>query len=124
MATFWPTSRFMSVDFPALGRPTIATNPDLCPLFGPLFSVFSVSSAVSMKCFLLGIPLFYHWQLQHARMFRVMDQGDVRRLRVFRGFESYHSSAVVVLLGAGRIRAMHEQSQAASLRDAPREKCE
>src|SRR5688572_29536523 len=28
MASFWPTSRFNSVDFPTLGRPTTATNPD------------------------------------------------------------------------------------------------
>ena len=32
MATFVPTSRFTSVDFPTLGRPTSDTNPDLkCP---------------------------------------------------------------------------------------------
>jgi hypothetical protein len=29
MATFWPTSVLTSVDLPALGRPTIATKPDL-----------------------------------------------------------------------------------------------
>ena len=28
IATFCPTRRFSSVDFPAFGRPTIATNPD------------------------------------------------------------------------------------------------
>ena len=27
MATFWPTSRFTSVDLPTLGRPTTVTNP-------------------------------------------------------------------------------------------------
>src|SRR5262245_61069675 len=27
IATFWPTSRFTSVDLPTLGRPTMATNP-------------------------------------------------------------------------------------------------
>src|SRR5215470_6846599 len=43
MAIFCPTRRFTSVDFPAFGRPTIATNPDLCtaPVFA--FSVFSTS---------------------------------------------------------------------------------
>src|ERR1700678_3519964 len=29
IATFWPTSVFTRVDLPALGRPTIATKPDL-----------------------------------------------------------------------------------------------
>src|ERR1700722_6341809 len=29
MATFWPTRVLTSVDLPALGRPTIATKPDL-----------------------------------------------------------------------------------------------
>src|ERR1039457_7116240 len=29
IATLRPTSVFTSVDFPALGRPTMATNPDL-----------------------------------------------------------------------------------------------
>jgi hypothetical protein len=29
MATFWPTRVLTSVDLPAFGRPTIATNPDL-----------------------------------------------------------------------------------------------
>src|SRR5215470_9238879 len=46
MATFCPTSRFTRVDFPAFGRPTIATNPArypfLCP--SPLISVVSGSS--------------------------------------------------------------------------------
>src|SRR5215467_13722623 len=39
IATFCPTSRFSSVDFPALGRPTIATNPALyagLPFFSAL----------------------------------------------------------------------------------------
>jgi hypothetical protein len=27
--TFWPRRRFISVDFPTFGRPTIATKPDL-----------------------------------------------------------------------------------------------
>src|SRR5229473_1383734 len=31
IAIFCPTSRFTSVDFPAFGRPTIATNPDRWP---------------------------------------------------------------------------------------------
>src|ERR1700730_13860592 len=31
MAIFWPTRRFTRVDFPAFGRPTMATNPDLYP---------------------------------------------------------------------------------------------
>jgi hypothetical protein len=29
MASFWPTRRLRSVDFPTLGLPTTATNPDL-----------------------------------------------------------------------------------------------
>src|SRR5215470_18230928 len=33
IATFCPTSRFTSVDFPAFGRPTIATNPARYPRF-------------------------------------------------------------------------------------------
>src|ERR1039458_6033074 len=33
MATFWPISAFSSVDFPALGRPRMETNPDLKLLF-------------------------------------------------------------------------------------------
>src|SRR6267378_929673 len=33
IATFCPTSRFTSVDFPAFGRPIIATNPALNPFF-------------------------------------------------------------------------------------------
>src|SRR5260370_3300757 len=28
MATFWPTSRFTSVDLPTLGSPTMAANPE------------------------------------------------------------------------------------------------
>ena len=31
MATFWPTNRLSSVDLPALGRPTSATNPAFMP---------------------------------------------------------------------------------------------
>src|SRR6267142_2289923 len=30
MATFWPTRRLSSVDLPAFGRPTMATNPARC----------------------------------------------------------------------------------------------
>src|SRR5437879_9138782 len=33
MAIFCPTRRFTSVDFPAFGRPTTATNPDLNAFF-------------------------------------------------------------------------------------------
>jgi len=33
IAIFCPTRRFTSVDFPAFGLPTIATNPDLNALF-------------------------------------------------------------------------------------------
>src|SRR5271167_896740 len=133
IATFCPTKRFNSVDFPALGRPTIATNPDryfsLGPLFSstpPLFSVLSVvsaASAVSAKCLLFGILLLYHWQLQRALVFRIMDQSDVRRLCDPRGFLRDDSSAVVILFGARAVRAMHEKPQTASLRDPPGEKC-
>src|SRR3981189_2331581 len=35
IAAFWPTRRLSSVDFPALGRPTIATKPARC--FGSSF---------------------------------------------------------------------------------------
>src|SRR5579862_6322644 len=34
MASLVPISAFSSVDFPALGRPRIATNPALCFIFG------------------------------------------------------------------------------------------
>src|SRR5258705_11356851 len=44
MAIFCPTSRFTKVDFPAFGRPTIATNPDLCA--APVFT-FSTSFTFS-----------------------------------------------------------------------------
>src|SRR5450432_165032 len=42
MAIFCPTSRFTSVDFPAFGRPTIATYPDLYPGRVGIASVTSV----------------------------------------------------------------------------------
>jgi hypothetical protein len=38
MAIFCPIIRFISVDFPTLGRPMIVTNPalpDRLPVFGP-----------------------------------------------------------------------------------------
>src|SRR5208282_3862394 len=131
IATFWPTKRFNSVDFPAFGLPTMATNPERCfslpPLFSSnpaLFSAVSAGPAVSTKRLLLGILLLYHWQLQGALMIRIMDQRDVRRLRILRRFEGHNSAAVVVLLSGGRIQAMHEEAQTAALRDAPREKCE
>ena len=42
MAIFWPISRFISVDFPTLGRPISAATPDLNRSFILLFSrVFS-----------------------------------------------------------------------------------
>ena len=31
MVTFWPSSRFISVDLPTFGRPTSVTNPEQWP---------------------------------------------------------------------------------------------
>src|SRR6266478_1579763 len=45
MAIFCPTKRFTSVDFPAFGRPTIATNPDWCA--APVFTFSSTLMAGS-----------------------------------------------------------------------------
>ncbi len=36
MAILWPMAMFKRVDFPTLGRPMMATNPDLCPLFASM----------------------------------------------------------------------------------------
>src|SRR5215467_4250588 len=47
MATFWPTRRFSSVDFPAFGRPTMATNPDRGSDF---LAFFFFTTTYSMEC--------------------------------------------------------------------------
>src|SRR5580658_3731985 len=112
IATFCPTKRLMSVDLPAFGRPTIATNPDLCFFFS-LFPAASTFSALSVECFFFAIRLLYHRQLQRARMFRVMEQRDVCRLRILPGLLRHDSAAVIILLDARRIRAMHQQPQPA-----------
>src|SRR5271169_5663322 len=89
-----------------------------------MVSVVSAVTAVSATCLLFGILLLYHWQLQRALVFRIVDQSNVGRLRILRGLEGHNSAAVVVLLRARAIWAMYEEPQTASLCDSPGEKCE
>src|SRR6476646_5362666 len=91
MATFCPTRRFNKVDFPAFGRPTIATNPDrnvpFC--FVSVFSTLTLFSipTVNFESFAL-IPFcfsaasFHHRQFQGALMLAIMDQRNGRRPRI------------------------------------------
>src|SRR5579862_2372821 len=55
MAIFCPTSRFTSVDFPAFGRPTIATNPARYPL---LFSFVTPCLCASVA----ALPLSFFFR--------------------------------------------------------------
>src|SRR5208282_584866 len=57
MATFCPTNRFSSVDFPAFGRPTMATNP-ACLFFS------SPAVTASLSTILLSFPA---WLLTRQR---------------------------------------------------------
>src|SRR6267154_2815963 len=50
IAIFCPTSRFTSVLFPAFGRPTIATNPDLCAAPVLTFSITLMVDSHASRC--------------------------------------------------------------------------
>src|SRR5271170_1398473 len=130
IATFCPTRRFNSVDFPAFGRPTMATNPDryfsLCPLRAsalPPFSLVSATSRLPAWCFFFGIRLLHHRQFQQALVFGIMKQSDVGCLGILRGFLRDDTSTVVIFFHAERIGAVHKQPQTASFGDAPGKKC-
>src|SRR5882724_3204008 len=61
MAIFCPTSRFTSVDFPALGRPTTATNPERNSFFSGTSSFATDHS--SLRWFATSVAELLPWFL-------------------------------------------------------------
>src|SRR5207302_7513973 len=49
MASFWPTSRFRSVDLPALGRPMRDTKPAFTVVAGPARPARAVGGATTLS---------------------------------------------------------------------------
>src|SRR5437016_306328 len=136
MAIFCPTRRLRSVDFPAFGRPRMATNPERKALFFPTLSFSAIAWLMSWLerevscrlscCSNRAFPSsrLYDRQLHGAGMLRIMHDGDMRGLRIFSGFRRDDSAAIVVFRRTRRIDAVHNQPQPAPLCNAPREKRE
>src|SRR3974390_708941 len=133
MATFWPTSLLSSVDFPAFGRPMMATKParpaGLASFpVGTSIATF-ICSSVSSLCFdfttfLVSKISFNDRQFQDAGAVCVVKQFNVRRLCVFGGLFGHHSATVVILLCGGRVDAGYDQAEPAAFGNTPRKECE
>ena len=58
MATFSPTSAFISVDLPTFGRPRITTNPERNPFFFSMSLFFSCPMCCEIPAPVLCLPRF------------------------------------------------------------------
>src|SRR5262249_31956295 len=135
IAIFCPTSRFTSVDFPAFGRPTMATNPARYPRFSFLsFTLCSLTlSSTRAHC---GAGKLLHLHAQHLPLVGfqhlkpvslkvklvarrrhlsayVAQQAGNRRHGFIGGFSEVHSQHLLNVLDAGASAHHHRTGSVA-----------